>query len=283
MTKSHEEVVEVSRKLKEAYTDEELYWEEKSRNTWHIYEDRNTKFYHALTKQRQIQNIISGLYNEEGVKYCMDLFHSTSPSDFDGFLEEVPELVTMDQNRKLTALAMEEEVRVTLFMIYPEKAPGPDCMTAIFYQQSWSVIKLDVVNMVNDFLRPENFDDRLNLTNICLIPKTVRPNRMTELRPISLCNVAYKIISKEMCQRLKGLLPNLISEMQSAFVSGRLISDNILIAQEMFHGLRNNNACKEKSMAIKTDMSKAYNRVEWSFMERLMLKMGFCSIWECVV
>ena len=75
------------------------------------------------------------------------------------------------------------------------------------------------------------------------------------------------------------LLSNLISETQSAFVSGSLISDNILIAQEVFHGLRTNNACKKKFMAIKTYMSKAYDRVEWSFMERLLLKMGFCSVW----
>ena len=103
------------------------------------------------------------------------------------------------------------------------------------------------------------------MTNICLIPKTARPNRMTELRPISLCNVGYKIIARVICQRLKGLLPNLISETQSAFVSGLLISDNILIAQEMFHGLRTNNSCKENFVAIKTDMSKAYDRVEWPF------------------
>ena len=102
---------------------------------------------------------------------------------------------------------------------------------------------------------------------------------MTELRPISLCNVGYKVISKILCQRLKTVLPNLISETQSAFVEGRLISDNILIAQEMFHGLRTNTSCKGKFMAIKTDMSKAYDRVEWKFIEELLRKMGFCEKW----
>ena len=85
---------------------------------------------------------------------------------------------------------------------------------------------------------------------------------MTELRPISLCNVGYKIISKVLCQRLKSCLPFLISETQSAFVAWRLITDNIIIAQEMFHGLQTNKACQGKYMAIKTDMSKAYDRVE---------------------
>ena len=171
------------------------------------------------------------------VKYFNDLFQSTSPSEFDIFLEEVSNLVTTTQNSRLMAMASEEEVRSALFMMHPKKAPGPDGMTVLFYQQSWSIIKVDVVNMGNDFLSSRVFDDRLNMTNICLVPKTARPNRMTELRPISLCKVSYKIISKVLCQRLKGLLPRLISETQSAFVSGRLISDNILIAQEMFHGL----------------------------------------------
>ncbi|XP_010451645.1 PREDICTED: uncharacterized protein LOC104733795 [Camelina sativa] len=102
---------------------------------------------------------------------------------------------------------------------------------------------------------------------------------MAELRPISLCNVGYKIISKILCQRLKKVLPGLISETQSAFVPGRLISDNILIAQEIFHALRTNPSCKGKFMAIKTDMSKAYDRVEWDFVAALLHKMGFAEMW----
>ena len=98
--------------------------------------------------------------------------------------------------------------------------------------------------MVNNFLVSGDMDPRLNITNICMIPKIERPTRMTELRPISLCNVGYKIISKVLCQRLKICLPQLISETQSAFVEGSLISINILIAKEMFHGLRANKSCQ---------------------------------------
>ena len=113
---------------------------------------------------------------EVAVKYFTDLFRTTVPTDFDIFLEEVPTSVTEAQNLRLMAAATEEEGKEALFMMKPEKAPGPDGMTALFYQQSWSIIKRDVVNMVNDFLRTGSFDGRLNLTNICLIPKTVRPN-----------------------------------------------------------------------------------------------------------
>ena len=164
-------------------------------------------------------------------------------------------------------------------MMHPEKAPWPDGMTALFFQHSWHIIKNDLVEMVNKFLVSREMDSRLNITNICMIPKTERPVRMAELRPISFCNVGYKIISKVLCQRLKLCLPTLISETQSAFVAGKLISDNILIALEMFHGLRTNKACQEKYMAIKTDMSKACDRLECDFIRALLHKMGFDSHW----
>ncbi|CAA7043392.1 unnamed protein product [Microthlaspi erraticum] len=179
----------------------------------------------------------------------------------------------------LTRRVTEAEVRDALFMMHTEKAHGPDGMVALLFQRSWHIVKENIITMVNNFLTSGTFDERLNVTNICLMPKTKRLTKMTELRPISLCNVGYKIISKVLCQRLKVLLARLISETQSAFVPGRLISDNILIAQEMFHGLRTNKSCKGKFMAVKTDMSKAYDRVEWPFIEELMRKMGFAEQW----
>ena len=299
-SRSQEDILEVSRKLQDAYKDEEEYWHQKSRNMWYASGDLNTKFYHALTRQRRVRNRIVGLHDVDGnwiteesgvekvaINYFEDLFSTTSPSEFDSFLTEVTPAITPQMNKHLLRLATEEEVKETLFMMHPEKASGPDGMTALFFQHSWHIIRNDLVEMVNNFLVSGDMDTRLNITNICMIPKTERPTRMTELRPISLCNVGYKIISKVLCQRLKIYLPLLISETQSAFVAGRLISDNILIAQEMFHGLRTNKACQGKYMAIKTDMSKAYDRVEWDFIKALLQKLGFDVHWvklmmECI-
>ena len=253
--------------------------------------DLDTKFYHALPKQRRVRNRIVGLHDADGnwitedngvekvaIDYFEDLFSTTSPSEFDSFSK---------MNQRLLRIATEEEVRETLFLMHPEKASEPDDMTSLFFQHSWHIIKNDLVEMVNNFLVSGEMDARLNITNICMIPKTERPTRMTELRPISLCNVEYKIISKVLCQRLKIYLPLLISETQSAFVAGRLILDNILIAREMFHGLQTNKTCQGKYMAIKTDMSKAYDRVEWDFIKALLQKMGFDLRWiklmmECI-
>lgn len=98
---------------------------------------------------------------------------------------------------------------------------------------------------------------------------------MSNLRPISLCSLHYKIVSNILCSRLKMILPDIISDTQGAFVSGRLISDNIRITHEMLHALRTNAAASEKFMAIKTDMSKAYDRVELRFLDIHLEKMGF--------
>ncbi|XP_048595626.1 uncharacterized protein LOC125577794 [Brassica napus] len=222
--------------------------------------------------------------DEEGLvaiatSYFRQIFESSNPEDIEEALAQVPTTITGAMNENLTAPVTEWEVKLALFAMHPEKAPGPDGMTALFYQKFWDIVKDDLTLMVNNFLIEGTVVNGLNDTNICLIPKTAKPNDMAQFRPISLCNVSYKIISKVLCQRLKKVLPGLISETQSAFVAGRQISDNIMIAQEMFHALRTKPSGRSKRMAIKTDMSKAYDRMEWSFIEAVMRKMGFSETW----
>lgn len=110
---------------------------------------------------------------------------------------------------------------------------------------------------------------------------------MSNYRPISLCSVAYKLISKIMCQRLQLCLEDIISESQAAFVPRRQISDNILVAHELVSALSSKVDCSQQYVAIKTDISKAYDRVEWNFLEATMVQLGFDSRWvaltmECV-
>ena len=97
----------------------------------------------------------------------------------------------------------------------------------------------------------------------------------TELSCVSLSNVLYKIISKMLANRMKLVLDLVISDSQSAFVPGRAITDNIIISAEIMHFLKRKRQGKNGVAALKIDMSKAYDRIEWNFLQAMMLKMGF--------
>lgn len=129
--------------------------------------------------------------------------------------------------------------------------------------------------MLNGATMPEGLND----TIIVLIPKVKCPEQLKQLRPIRLCTVLYKLISKVIANRLKIILPDLISPSQSAFVPERMITDNVLLAYELTYHLKNKRQGAVGVAAIKLDICKAYDRVEWSFLQQMMLKMGFNHQW----
>ncbi|KAL1189749.1 putative mitochondrial protein [Cardamine amara subsp. amara] len=187
--------------------------------------------------------------------------------------------VTTAMNMELIKQVSEAEIRQTAFGIKSNKTPGADGMTGLFFQPYWHIVGLRVIKDVKKFFETAVLPHEWNFTQLCLLPKKVNPKCMKDLRPISLCSVMYKIVSRVMASRLKCFLPEIVSETQGAFVSGRLISDNILLAHEMVHGLRTNPRCKEEFMALKIDMSKAYDRVEWCFLKELFIRLGFEGKW----
>lgn len=120
-----------------------------------------------------------------------------------------------------------------------------------------------------------------------LIPKVACPKNITQFCPISLCNVGYKIIGKVLTNHLKRFMSQVVSGNQSAFVARHLIRDNILVIHEILHSLKMLDMTEEPGMALKIDMVKAYDSVEWNFfiavMKRLRFNARFCSwIYECI-
>lgn len=114
----------------------------------------------------------------------------------------------------------------------------------------------------------------VNNTVLVLIPKVKNPHDLTHFRPISLCNVLYKICSKVIANRLRTILDELISEEQSTFVPSRLTTDNVLVAYKCIHYLKKKRE-RFEACAVKRDMAKAYDRVKWSYLQAVLVIMGF--------
>ena len=144
-------------------------------------------------------------------------------------------------------------------------------------------MRTEVCYTLLEVLNSGNLPFDLNLTHVALIPKKKNPIFVTDFRPISLCNVLYKLISKVLANRLKKVLPHLIAPSQSTFILGRLNTDNVLAAYETLHTIHTGMKGKKGFMAMKLDMSKAYNRVEWGFLEAVMRHMGFCERWISLI
>lgn len=172
-----------------------------------------------------------------------------------------------------------EEIREATFQMHPSKAPGPDGLLPLFYQKYWDIVGTDVIEAVTAFLASNNLLHQVNHTFVTLIPKVQEPRNLAQFRPISLCNVVYRIGAKAIANMLKIMMSIVISEGQSAFVPGRLIPDNSIAAFEIAHFLNQCRHGKKCSLALKLDMSKAYDRVEWGFLEKMMLALGFPRRW----
>ena len=120
----------------------------------------------------------------------------------------------------------------------------------------------------------------LNNTFITLVPKSLNPEKISECRPISLCNVAYKIAAKVLANRLKLIIDELITPHQNAIIKGRLITDNIVLTHELLHTIkRKKKKGRVRFAALKLDLSKAYDKLNWNFVEATLQKLGFSQQW----
>ena len=158
------------------------------------------------------------------------------------------------------------------------KALGPDGFTTLFYKKYWSIIKADVMLSIKNFFIDHSLPRDQNHTFIALIPKLNGSQSTHQYRPISLCNIFYKIISKILATRLKFFLPEIISPLQSPFVPKRNIQDNTILAHELLHSFKSRRG-NGRYMFLKMDMEKAFDRMEWPFILSIMEKLAFSSTW----
>lgn len=160
------------------------------------------------------------------------------------------------------------------FRVTDQKTDG---YTLAFYQECWDTVKGDLMKVFNEFFEGGVINGITNETYICLIPKKQHATKVKDFRPISLITSLYKILAKVLSQRPKKVIPTTIAENQCAFIEGRQILDCCLIANEMVEEIRHK---KKKGWVFKIDLEKAYDHVDWKFLNFVLYKKGFGDRWR---
>ncbi|KAL4314251.1 hypothetical protein AHAS_Ahas15G0066400 [Arachis hypogaea] len=248
-------LIQEERELQAEYSNllmqEELFWYQKSREHWVRFGDRNTKFFHMQTIMRRKRNKVQGLFLEDGrwstdpqeleecaIGFYRDLFCNVEQVELDVMGDQELPSLSREAIESLTRNVSKEEVRKVVMGMNSFKAPGADGFQAFFFKEYWEVVGTEVWELVKKAFAGFDLDSALFDTLVVLIPKVDNPSRMKEFRPISLCNVIYKIITKVVVERLRPFLQDIIGPLQGEFIPGRGAPDNIIVAQEVFHFMK---------------------------------------------
>ncbi|XP_059663891.1 uncharacterized protein LOC132309616 [Cornus florida] len=176
----------------------------------------------------------------------------------------------------LCSIPTDVEIMNCMFSIKSKKSPGLDGYNSFFFKKAWSIVGRDVTLAIRDFFQFGKIFKQVNATYLALIPKVPNPSSPSEYRPITCCSVLYKCISKLIVNKLKPIMPTLIDKAQNAFVSGRKIGDNIILAQELLRGYHRD--LNPPRCTLKVDLIKAYDTLSWQFILDVLQLMQFPPI-----
>lgn len=224
-----------------------------------------------VTQQDEIEHLL--------VEHFKDILSEPNinrAEDIDKISHHIPKKVTRDQNLALLRVISKDELEEAINKMAKNKAPGPDGFTIKFYQANWSFMVNDLLDLVEESRCSKRMHHGLNATFLALIPKFGCLDESLGFRPISLCNVLYKILATIIVNRLKPILPELIALVQTGFVQGRQITDGIIVSQEVIHSLKSSRA---PGMLIKLDLAKAFDRLSWIYLEGILKAYGFDQQW----
>ncbi|GKV03564.1 hypothetical protein SLEP1_g15842 [Rubroshorea leprosula] len=176
-------------------------------------------------------------------------------------------IIPTSKHLQLTQPATLKEIKVALFSMKGLKSQGPDGIQALFYQKHWDTISGTFLDFVNQALLTGSFDRNLIQAYVALIPKEDSPDVIQKFRPITLLNVAYKVLSKLIVNRLRPYLQKIIGPHHSSFLAGRSTMDNIIITQEAIHSMKHLKG-KKGAMVLKVDLHKAFDSVLMDCLDR---------------
>jgi len=224
-----------------------------------------------IVEQERIEKVL--------VKYHKEILtepHGDRSEAIENICKVIPRLITDNQNKALMRVATLEEVEEIVMSMKKGTAPGPDGYTIEFYQVGWQFLGKEILELVEESRINQKVWPAINSTFFTLIPKNDNSEYAQGFQPIALCNVIYKIIAALIIKRLKPLLNSLISPEQTGFVEGRQILDGMVVTQEVIHSLKMK---KQKGMMVKLDLSKAYDRINWQYLKKVLESFGFNNRW----
>ncbi|XP_021726206.1 uncharacterized protein LOC110693390 [Chenopodium quinoa] len=275
------------KELDSVLNQEEMLWYQKARVDWLQHGDRNTTFFHLSMVVRRWRNNIVAIKDTDGqwlfdqsqvkyqvVSYCAQLYTDDGDEGTYNIPSGVCTAFSNSQWESLNRPYTNCDIEFVVKNMGSLKAPGPDGFQALFYQKNWDTVAQNVYDLAKNVLEGKGTPDLLNETYLVLLPKVDSPDSASQFRPIGLCNVAYKIITKAIVNRIKPLLPKIIANTQSSFFPGRQITDNIVIMQEVLHTMKRKKGGKGY-MTIKIDFEKAYDRLKWAFIRNTLMEMNF--------
>ncbi|XP_074375414.1 uncharacterized protein LOC141717219 [Apium graveolens] len=276
-------------KLNLALAEEESLFLQKSRVKWMGLGDGNNAFFHQQCKANWNHNKVLALEDDSGtlvhgqlpcanlsVTYFKNLLGSEIVSSHIDLESVDCKVLTDTQTSFLSDTVTDALILDTLKKMKKNKAPGPDGVNVEFFLAAWSTTGPDLCAFIKHFFETVFLPSGTNSTLISIIPKVDSPARMSDFRPITLCTVMYKCISKIIAARLKLIMPSIIDIAQSAFIPGRSISDNILLAQELFRSYDRDTGSSK--CALKNDLHKSFDSLNWDFIMAVLVRLHFPDI-----
>ncbi|CAH9084953.1 unnamed protein product [Cuscuta europaea] len=276
------------------------FFQQRAKATHILEADKGTRYFHAIVNRNKARNTITSIRLDDGslttsidhvgnefVKFFVDLFGTEMETfSFDQTVLGIGPLIEPSVHDSLLSPITNKEIKDALFDIGDDKAPGPDGYSSAFFKKNWNVVGGgDVTRAIKEFFNSGKMLKQLNHTVIALIPKTSHSPMVSDYRPILCTNVLYKIITKIIAARLIPTFSGLINKAQGAFVDGRLMFDNIFLAQELVR--RYNRKRISPRCMIKVDLRKAYDTISWDFLANVLKGLGYPVLFvgwimECV-
>ena len=273
---------------------EESYFKQKSRVNWLKEGDLNTTYFHRLVQVRASFNSIRFFMLPSGVilsdpitmgQHAVNYFQSilapatmnVSVCSLDWFQRVLHYRCSAALIQAMIRIPDQEEICRVIMKLNSNKSPGPDGFTSGFFKATWSVLGSEVTSAIQNFFITAFMPATTNATILTLVPKRPGASVISDFRPISCCNTIYKAISKMLVQRLKPMLTDLILPNQTAFVQGRLLVENTVLAAEVVNGYHRNKGAKR--IAIKVDIAKAFDTINWNFIFTCLYSIGLPGLY----